>query len=187
VSVNLSARQLETDQVVRGLDRILEQTGLAPEQLDLEITESLFVAGATEEVLRLTRMHERGVTVTIDDFGTGYSSLSYLKKLPVNWLKIDRSFVSDLETDPDSGPLILTILAMARSLGLKVVAEGVETEAQIRFLQGSLCDLVQGYYISRPVPAEKIPELVRTRADAASNPTGRHWTAAGEKDKNILS
>jgi len=161
VSVNLSARQLTTDRLVLRLDEVLEHTSIATEQLDLEITESLFAGGAKDGVARLHRMRERGVSITIDDFGTGYSSLSYLKKLPVDWLKIDRSFVSDLETDPDSGSLVVTIMAMARSLGLKVVAEGVETEAQLRYLRSSRCDLVQGYYISRPVPPEKIPPLVR--------------------------
>jgi len=161
VSVNLSARQLKTDQLVRRLTGILDRTSIGAELLDLEITESLLVTGARDSVTRLQRLRERGASITIDDFGTGYSSLSYLKNLPVDWLKIDRSFVSDLETDPGSRSLIVTIIAMAESLGLKVVAEGAETEAQLRFLSGSRCDLVQGYYISRPVPAEEIPRLVK--------------------------
>ena len=166
VSVNLSARQLKTDHLVQRLIGILDQTAIEAERLDLEITESLLVAGARDTIDRLQRLRERGFSITIDDFGTGYSSLSYLRNLPVDWLKIDRSFVRDLETDPGSGSLIVTIIGMARSLGLKVVAEGAETEAQLGFLRASRCDLVQGYFISHPVPALEIPALVL----AHSNP-----------------
>jgi diguanylate cyclase (GGDEF)-like protein len=160
VGVNVSARQFQQQPLTEIVPRILEETGLAPEYLDLEMTESSIMSNAQATIDVLTKLKAMGVTISIDDFGTGFSSLSYLKRLPIDVLKIDQSFVRDLTTDPDDAALVMAIVTLAHNLGLKVVAEGVESEEQLRFLHLLRCDEVQGYFFSKPLPAEVLEQVV---------------------------
>lgn len=155
VSVNLSMRQFRQHQLVEGVKQILEETGLPPQYLELEITESM-TADVEHASRKLQDMKQLGVKISIDDFGTGYSSLLYLKKFPIDKLKIDRSFVSDLLSDGNDAAIVTTIAAMARHMNLKVTAEGVEDIRQIEFLREQKCEEAQGYYFTRPIPAKDI-------------------------------
>lgn len=152
VSINLSPRQFQTGNWAETLKSIIEQYRLQPEQLCIEVTESALVENFQTTACQLEEVQALGVEVAIDDFGTGYSSLEYLKRLPIDYLKIDRSFVRDIETDSDDRVIVETIIVLAHSLGLQVVAEGVETSAQARFLQARGCDELQGYLFSPPRP-----------------------------------
>ena len=156
VAVNVSAGQLSRSDMFKTVSAALQQSGLAAEYLELEVTESYIMQHIDEVADTLNQLRSLGVSISIDDFGTGYSSLSYLKKLPIDSLKIDRSFIRDIPQDKHDEEIAAAIIAMAKQLGLKVVAEGVETEAQLEFLQQRHCDLVQGYYIARPAPADKV-------------------------------
>ncbi len=151
VSVNLSARQFNDPRLVQLVARALKETGLPPHLLELEITESTAMRETDATLGTLKKLKEIGVSVALDDFGTGYSSFSYLKRFPVNTLKIDRSFVTEIERDGDHRAIVAAIIALAQVLKLKVIAEGVETEAQKKFLQGFGCDHVQGFLTGRPV------------------------------------
>ncbi|HEX7249869.1 MAG TPA: EAL domain-containing protein [Burkholderiales bacterium] len=154
VSVNLSARQFNDPKLVQLVARALKETGLPASLLTLEITESTAMQQTDVTLGTLRRLKELGVSIAIDDFGTGYSSFSYLKLFPVNSLKIDRSFISEVERDGDNRAIVAAIIALAQVLGLKVVAEGVETEAQKQFLRGFGCEQVQGYLTGKPVDAD---------------------------------
>jgi len=160
VGVNVSARQFQQQHLAEIVLQILEETGLAPEYLDLELTESSIMSNAQATIDVLTRLKAKDVTISIDDFGTGFSSLSYLKRLPIDALKIDKSFVRDVTTDPDDAALVMAIVTLAHNLRLQVVAEGVETEEQLRFLQLLRCDEVQGYLFSKPLPAEGLEQVL---------------------------
>lgn len=160
VAINVSASHLVQPGFVPQVLAILERTGLAPQWLDIELTESVMMTELEHAMSVVRQLHEAGIQVSLDDFGTGYSSLSYLSKFRLSTLKIDRSFVSSLESSPGDAVICRTIVAMARNLGLKVTAEGVETEAQRDLLAESGCDLCQGYLISRPVPADGIRDLL---------------------------
>jgi diguanylate cyclase (GGDEF)-like protein len=164
VSVNLSGRQLKQADLAGTVGRVLAETKLAPACLELELTESILMESveATLDILDVIRA--MGISLAMDDFGTGFSSLSYLKRFPIDRLKIDYSFVRDLTRNPSDAALVRTIIAMGHNLGLKVIAEGVETEEQLVFLREHGCNEVQGYYFSRPVPAEAFTELLRGRA-----------------------
>lgn len=164
VGVNVSARQFQQEQLAELVLRILEETGLEPKYLDLELTESSIMSNAQATIDVLTRLKAVDVTISIDDFGTGFSSLSYLKRLPIDTLKIDRSFVSDLTTDPDDAALVMAIVTLAHNLRLQVVAEGVETEEQLRFLRLLRCDEVQGYLFSKPLAAEGLEKMLGLNA-----------------------
>ena len=168
VAVNLSARQFRTSDLLDVIARVLRETGLNPVRLQLELTEGLLMENpvASNEVLE--RLKVMGVRVSVDDFGTGYSSLSYLKHFPLDILKIDQSFVRDITTDADDAAIVQAIVALARSLNLKITAEGVETVAQLEFLRGRACDSLQGYLFSPPVTADVIPKLFRARLAPAS-------------------
>ncbi|MEW5756586.1 MAG: EAL domain-containing protein [Pseudomonadota bacterium] len=156
VSVNLSARQFEHTGLVGTVERALGDARVAPGLLELEITEGVIMKDAKAASLVLSRLREMGVFISVDDFGTGYSSLSYLKKLPLHVLKIDRSFIMDIERDDDDKAIVASIISMGHSLNLEVLAEGIETEGQLRLLSDMGCDLGQGYLFSRPVPAEEL-------------------------------
>ena len=161
MAVNLSAVQFRHPDLPALITRILDEEGLPPEYLELELTESVAMHNPQGAIALMNNLHERGVRMSIDDFGTGYSSLSYLKKFKVYKLKIDRSFVHDISTDPEDKVIVSAIINLAKSLGLQTIAEGVETAGQLAFLREQGCDEMQGYLFSKPVPAEQFEELLK--------------------------
>jgi diguanylate cyclase (GGDEF)-like protein/PAS domain S-box-containing protein len=161
VSVNVSPRQFRRDDFAQTITEVLEQTKLEPQWLEIELTENMVMHDGEHMVEMLRAIKRLGVQIAVDDFGTGYSSLSYLKRFPVNRLKVDRSFVKDIATDPDSAAIVRTIIALGHNLNLKVVAEGVETEEQIAFLAANACDELQGYYFSKPVSGWRFRKLLQ--------------------------
>ena len=162
VAVNLSARQFRQQDLVAVVSRVLQETGLDPALLELELTESLVMQNVVATIETLTQLKAMGVKLSIDDFGTGYSSLSYLKRVPIDFLKIDQSFVRDITTNADDAAIVKTIISMSHDMELRVIAEGVETEAQESFLRLHDCDEMQGYLFSEPVPAEEIEVLLKS-------------------------
>ncbi|MDO8770214.1 MAG: EAL domain-containing protein [Burkholderiaceae bacterium] len=156
LAVNVSARQFRHPDFVAQVLKVLDHTGANPQKLKLELTESLLLDDVEDIIAKMTALKVRGVEFSLDDFGTGYSSLSYLKRLPLDQLKIDQSFVRDVFTDANDAAIVKTILALAQSLGLAVIAEGVETEAQRDFLAAQGCRVYQGYLFGRPGPAEEL-------------------------------
>ncbi|NRR30377.1 EAL domain-containing protein [Oxalobacteraceae bacterium] len=166
VAVNLSVRQVLQKEFTASVEAVLADTALPPHLLELEITESTLMENAEDTLKALNRLRSLGVRLSIDDFGTGYSSLSYLKRFPVDIIKIDRSFVRDVPQDADDVAIVTAIIALAHSLRLEVVAEGVETAAQLEFLQTKRCDLLQGYHLSAAIPAEQFAQLIRQREAA---------------------
>jgi diguanylate cyclase (GGDEF)-like protein len=166
IAVNISARQFHDQDLSQTVIRILEETGLSPKYLELELTESSIMQDAEFASEMLNRLKSMGINLSIDDFGTGFSSLASLKRLPIDALKIDRSFVKEATTDPDDAQLVMAIITLAHNLRLKVTAEGVETEEQLRFLQLLRCDEIQGYFFSKPLPAEKLASVFEPRVYA---------------------
>lgn len=154
VSVNLSSRQCTEKSLLQTIKRILKETGLAPQYLELELTESLAMSNPREFILLLSQFKELGIKTSIDDFGTGYSSLNYLRQFPVNCLKIDQSFIKEMETKADDLSIVKAIVSLGHSLNMTVIAEGVETKQQLINLQEQDCDEIQGYYLSRPISAK---------------------------------
>ncbi|MFX1709528.1 EAL domain-containing protein [Stutzerimonas stutzeri] len=161
VSVNLSVKQLRQGNFVSLVRQVLEETGLPPAMLELELTESQLLDDIDNAISISEQLRALGVKLAIDDFGTGFSSLSYLKRFPVDYVKIDRSFISEVEHSTQDAAITRAIIAMVHSLERRVVAEGVETQAQMDFLKANLCDEIQGYLLSPPVPAEQFAELLR--------------------------
>lgn len=161
VAVNLSGRQFRQAGFAGKVARTLADTGLSPQLLEIELTESLLMSDIDGMTETLEHLHELGIGISIDDFGTGYSSLSYLKRFPISVLKIDRSFVEHLTVDSDDAAIVTTIVNMARGLGLKVIAEGVETKDQLAFLRSLDCDIMQGNYFSPPLPAAGLTLLLQ--------------------------
>ena len=159
VSVNLSARMFGQPDLVERLQRASRDLGVPTARLSVEVTEGVAMQDLERSADTLRRLRDLGVSVSIDDFGTGYSSLSYLKRLPVDTVKLDRSFVRDIETNSDDAAIASAVVAMAHSLKLRVVAEGVETEGQLAFLRSQGCDAIQGYLVSRPVVLPELLEL----------------------------
>jgi EAL domain-containing protein (putative c-di-GMP-specific phosphodiesterase class I) len=162
MAVNVSAIEFRDEKFIARLMAVLEETGLDPRLLELELTESILMNRAESSARVLHAVREIGVTVALDDFGTGYSSLSYLRRFPVDALKIDKSFVRFISTAGDAIPLVTAVIAMAQSLKLRVIAEGVETFEELEFLRNHQCDEAQGFYFSRPVPAQQFAKLLRT-------------------------
>jgi EAL domain-containing protein (putative c-di-GMP-specific phosphodiesterase class I) len=158
VAVNVSAVQFRQDGFCELIRTVLDETGLAPRYLELELTESLLLSNEDVMFRVLDALKKMGVNLTIDDFGTGYSSLSYLKKFPVSKLKIDRSFINDVPANVSDSAIATAIISMARHLNLKVIAEGVENEQQLAFLRAQRCDQIQGFYLSKPLSAAALPE-----------------------------
>jgi diguanylate cyclase (GGDEF)-like protein len=154
VAVNVSAVQFRQAEFLLSVKRALESAGVPPQYLELELTESLLLTNQDVMLPVLARLRDMGVNLAIDDFGTGYSSLSYLKQFRVNKLKIDRSFIREISTNADDAAITTAIINMARSLNLRVIAEGVEDESQLAFLRAHKCDEIQGYYISKPITAD---------------------------------
>lgn len=167
IAVNLSPRQFQQKNLIEQVKRALEESGLEPRYLDLEVTESSIMKDAALTIEILRGLKEMGIQISIDDFGTGYSSLSYLKRFPIDVLKIDRSFVRDSSTDAGDAAIVMAIITLAHSLNLKVIAEGVETEEQLRLLRLLRCDEMQGYLFSVPLPADEFQQILR-----ASQPAG---------------
>jgi EAL domain-containing protein (putative c-di-GMP-specific phosphodiesterase class I) len=155
VAVNVSVRQFERGSIAGMVAEVLKETGLEPSRLQLEVTESV-IMNTGDAMEFINDLHGIGVGLAIDDFGTGYSSLAYLKQLPVQTLKIDRSFIKDISTDANDEAITVAIIELGKSLNLSVIAEGVETEEQAAFLLRHGCNRAQGYYYSRPVPADEL-------------------------------
>ncbi|MBF0297065.1 MAG: EAL domain-containing protein [Magnetococcales bacterium] len=160
VAVNLSARQFQQPELIARVQETLWRTALPPECLELEITESMLMGNIEESITIMKNLREIGVSLAMDDFGTGYSSLNYLKRFPVNTLKIDQSFVRDLTRDSSDAAIVRAIIGLARTLGLKVVAEGVENAEQLEFLREHGCHQVQGYFLAKPLPGDAFARFV---------------------------
>jgi diguanylate cyclase (GGDEF)-like protein/PAS domain S-box-containing protein len=172
VAVNVSAVQVRQEDFLDMVKKVLSETGLDPRCLELELTESLLLANAEAMVSVVKELKALGITVAIDDFGTGYSSFSYLKQLQLNKFKIDRSFIRDVAVNPEDATITSAIISMAKSLKLKVIAEGVETEAQMQFLRDRQCDEIQGYYFSKPLSVEEVSVKLKQQFEV------RRWTTA---------
>ncbi len=160
IALNVSSRQFDQQSLKEIVEEALQDAMIPPQCLELEITESTIMRNPEKSMRTLTELKAMGIGISIDDFGTGYSSLSYLKRMPLDFLKIDQSFVKSLASDPRDQAIVRAIIAMAHSLDLKTIAEGVETEEQLSFLQEHGCDEIQGYLFSRPLPAEEIPGIL---------------------------
>ncbi len=160
VAVNVSSRQFAKYNLVHSVSQLLQQQGVLPEMLELEITEGLLMQTDEAIITALNELRSMGVRLSIDDFGTGYSSLSYLKRFPINTLKIDRAFIQNLTIDREDSVLVKAIIAMAHGLGLEVIAEGVEEVEQLQFIKRYGCNLVQGYYFSKPLPADEFSAYI---------------------------
>lgn len=161
VAVNLSPVQFRQQNLPAVIERLLVRNGLPSSCLELEVTESVTMTDPVAAIAMLDSLHKRGIHISIDDFGTGYSSLSYLKRFRIDKLKIDQSFVRDITTDPDDKVIVMTIINLAKNLGLQTIAEGVETLEQQMFLREQGCDEMQGYLFSKPVPFEQLEMLLR--------------------------
>lgn len=160
IAVNLSGKQFYQPDLIEAVADVLAETGLAARHLDIELTEGLVMTDIDHALAIMNALKRLGVQLSLDDFGTGYSSLSYLKRFPIDVLKIDKSFVRNITTDPDEAAIALSIISLAHSLQLEVIAEGVETEEQLSYLTRHRCDQIQGYYFSRPVPALEFEKLL---------------------------
>jgi EAL domain-containing protein (putative c-di-GMP-specific phosphodiesterase class I) len=167
VSVNVSARQFRRTDLALYVEQVLAETGFPPHALELELTESMVAQDASFAVQTMRSLKALGVRIAIDDFGTGYSSLSYLKRYPIDRLKIDKSFVWGIASDTDDETICRTIISLAHNLGLAVIAEGVESEAQLAFLRAHGCDEVQGYLIGRPMPGDDLLKRFAENGHAA--------------------
>jgi EAL domain-containing protein (putative c-di-GMP-specific phosphodiesterase class I) len=171
ITVNISAMEFRALHFLEGVIAILNETGLDPRALELELTESVLMKHPGTSEVALKALRTAGVQLAIDDFGTGYSSLSYLTKFPVDALKIDQSFIRDITHAPTAATLVTAIIGMGHSLQLRVVAEGVERPKELAFLQAHQCDEAQGYYFGRPMPAESFATLLKTGVACAPAPT----------------
>jgi EAL domain-containing protein (putative c-di-GMP-specific phosphodiesterase class I) len=160
--VNLSASQFRAGTLVESIGHALAAASLEAKYLEVELTESAVMTDPEESIKILEQLSRMGVIVSVDDFGTGYSSMSYLRRFPIDKLKIDRSFISEIMARPDDASIVRAIVSLAHSLRLKVVAEGVETEAQLDFLKTLGCDQYQGYHFSRPLPPDEFETLIRS-------------------------
>ena len=174
MAVNLSPRQFRQENLAETMARVLQETGLGPQFLELEITESLLMHDVRSATVIIRKFKELGAQLTMDDFGTGYSSLSYLKLFPFDKIKIDQSFVREITSDPDSAAIANAIIALAHSLKLRVIAEGIETEGQMHYLRSLGCDEMQGFYFSRPVPAREFEQMLLEK---------RHLELKNESDR----
>ena len=164
MAVNLSASQFIDDALIADVEHALNQSGMPASLLELELTESMVVQDPAWALKVLQRLKQMGVRLAIDDFGTGYSSLAQLKRFPIDTLKVDKSFIQDIPANDEDKTMTKAIIAMGKSLGLTVVAEGVETEAQQAFLSDNACDETQGFYFSKPVAADGIEDLLRKQS-----------------------
>ncbi|MCR6629798.1 MAG: EAL domain-containing protein [Magnetospirillum sp.] len=179
IGVNISGRQFRDADLVDTVAAAIAETGIEPDHLDLELTESMLMADGEATLKLLRALAELGVTLSIDDFGTGYSSLAYLKRFPVNTVKIDRAFVRDLDHDEDGRVIANAIISLAHSLSMKTIAEGVETEVQAALLAKHGCDEIQGYMIGRPLPVSEFVSFAKNY-DASVRNGGAVGEGAGK-------
>ncbi len=163
VAVNLSARQFHQPALVESVAQILTDTGLDPNLLELELTEGSIMKDPNQAIRKLHELKAMGIHISVDDFGTGYSSLNYLKRFPIDTLKIDKTFVRDINTDPDNEAIVSAIITLAHALKLNVIAEGVETQEQLESLRVLKCDEVQGYLFSQPLSVADFTALLAER------------------------
>jgi len=163
VAVNVSAHQFQRGKLPALVRQVLDESGLAPERLELEVTESVAMYDVALTIATLNEIRDAGVHLSIDDFGTGYSSMSYLKRFPISKLKIDQSFVRDMAADTEDAAIAAAVVSLGHSLRFKVIAEGVETGEQRELLASYQCDEAQGYLFNRPVPAEEFARLLHER------------------------
>jgi len=170
VAVNVSAIQFQHDGFPELVRCVLGETGLSPQYLEIELTESLLLSNADVTSRGLRELKAMGLKLAIDDFGTGYSSLSYLRHFPVNKLKIDRSFIKTVPVSPDDAAITAAIISMAKNLNLRVIAEGVETGEQMAFLRAHECDEIQGYYYSKPLKLEEVCPMAKSRCITPATP-----------------
>ena len=168
MALNLSARNLVDDRCVQEIERLIGEHGLAYEDIELEITETAIMHDPTQAARLLDRLDRRGVGLAIDDFGTGYSSLAHLKRLPLDSLKVDRTFVRDMTSDEQDAAIVRSTIALAHSLGMRVIAEGVEDERTLQALRTMGCDMAQGYFIGKPMPLAELFDWLAARATAAA-------------------
>lgn len=164
LAINLSARQFQQPRLIPIIEQILTETGLDPRYLEFELTEGSVMKDPDEAIKKLNELKQMGVTISIDDFGTGHSSLSYLKRFPIDTLKIDQSFVREISTDPEVTAIVTAIITLAHALKLNVIAEGVETEEQLKFLRSLGCDEVQGFLFSKPISADEFTAMLIERS-----------------------
>jgi EAL domain-containing protein (putative c-di-GMP-specific phosphodiesterase class I) len=162
MAINISAVQIDDIHFISQLEKRCKDANISPSFVELEITESYIMHHPEKSIEILDKLHQKGFKISIDDFGTGYSSLSYLKKLPVDKLKIDRSFIKDLPQDSEDSAITKTIITLAKNLNLEVIAEGVETQAQELFLQENGCDSVQGYFYAKPMDKARLEEYFKS-------------------------
>ncbi len=160
VAINVSGVQIKDKDFVERMSFIIHNSGVNGEDLEFELTESILMKNSVETAEKLMTFKNLGINISIDDFGTGYSSLQYLKNFPHDKIKIDQSFIRDLTLDKNSASIVTTIISMAHKLGVKVIAEGVENREQVNFLREHACDEIQGFYYSKPVPAESLSRLI---------------------------
>jgi diguanylate cyclase (GGDEF)-like protein/PAS domain S-box-containing protein len=172
MAVNLSPRQFSDDDLLKDITETLQETGMQPELLELELTEGMVMQNPDRAVRILTEIKKAGIRLAIDDFGTGYSSLAQIKRFPIDTIKVDRSFIREIPHDGEDRAITEAIIAMGKTLSLTVVAEGVETEAQQRFLREHACDEMQGYYFNRPAEAEQFAEFVRRHISGGQKKNG---------------
>jgi diguanylate cyclase (GGDEF)-like protein/PAS domain S-box-containing protein len=178
MSVNVSIRQLMEKNIVAQVTEILEETGLAPQHLKLEITESMMLQDTTRTIETMSALRKIGIRLAIDDFGTGYSSMTYLSQLPLNTLKIDRSFINRIGQSDDDEAIVRTIISLARTLKLSVTCEGIETQEQLQYLQGLGCDMGQGYLLHKPMTAQQIERVLAGETPVLQTPTSELPLAA---------
>jgi EAL domain-containing protein (putative c-di-GMP-specific phosphodiesterase class I) len=174
ISINVSALQLRHDNLRRSLSRAIAHMGADPRRLMIELTESALVGPGDANTAQLQQLRELGVRVAVDDFGTGYSGLAYLRRLPVDVIKIDRTFVSELVNDPAAASVVVAIVHLSHALGLEVIAEGAESSAQVEQLQRLDCDYIQGFYYAAAVPPDESTALVRNGLPAAGSVHSGH-------------
>lgn len=172
IAVNLSGRELDDEGIVDHIQETLEAHGVTADRLEVELTEEIFIQNIEHNLNQLSKLHKLGVHLAIDDFGVGYSSLGYLRDFPVDLLKIDRSFITDVTERHDDAVITRAVINLAHNLGIQVVAEGVETREQLNFLKNHRCDLIQGYFISRPIPAAELEQALSSGVLNVDTPVG---------------
>jgi diguanylate cyclase len=184
--VNISVLQFRRPDFVEIVRRVLTETGLEPGRLELEVTESIAMENAQWSQQALGELNAMGVRITIDDFGTGHSSLAYLTAFPVRTLKIDRAFINEVTTDADAAAIAVTIIGLTRTLGLSVIAEGVETEEQLAFLRDHGCDEFQGFLLGRPGCAAGVEELAERWTNEQAGKPGTHTNGSAKSGGTLL-